>query len=67
MDKKPRYRIGTKVYSYQNTNTAYEINRVRLAEKGTPYKNAYRLSLPSGNSNWINENSLSKIKSRKKR
>ena len=58
-NKKAKYRLGQKVYSYQNPSTPAKINRIRLAEKGTQYDNAYRLSLPSGNSKWIGEGSLS--------
>ena len=67
VNKKSKYRIGEKVYSYQNPTVARKIDRIRYAEKGTPFQNAYRLILKDSrgynkNSNWINENSLSKRK-----
>lgn len=63
--KKPKYKIGEKVYSYQNRNKPYPINYIR--ESNDPnYPHNYRLSLPNGNSNWISENSIAKTKNAKK-
>ena len=63
--KKAKYKVGTKVYSYQNPKTAAKINRIRYAEKNTPYQNAYRLSLSGGNSKWLGEASLSIYKKKR--
>jgi hypothetical protein len=55
--KKVKYKIGQSVYSYQNKAEKRPINYIRESEDGT-YDHKYRLSLPNGNSNWINEKSL---------
>jgi hypothetical protein len=55
--KKVKYKIGQSVYSYQNKTEKRPINYIRESEDGT-YDHKYRLSLPNGNSNWINEKSL---------
>jgi hypothetical protein len=61
---KPKYKIGDNVYSYQNESAPAPINYVRFSpwlNDGSVHKNdlyKYRLTLPEGNSKWINENSL---------
>jgi hypothetical protein len=68
--KKPKYHIGEAVYSYQNPSVARKINYIRAGKFGDRYSiTAYRLTLLDNegqlrNSNWINENSLSKRKQR---
>ena len=54
--KKPKYKIGQLVYSYQNKDTKYPINYIKEADDLGIIR--YRLSLPNGNSNWINEESI---------
>ena len=55
--KKVKYKIGQLVYSYQNKTKKCPINYIKESEDGQ-YDHKYRLSLPDGNSNWINESSL---------
>jgi hypothetical protein len=57
--KPPKFKIGDRVFSYQNRDKPAKINYIRLSED-PKFDHAYRLSLPDGNSNWINESSLSK-------
>jgi hypothetical protein len=64
--KKPKYKVGDMVYSYQNPTKKREINRV-FVEPDAGYQHKYRLSLvdAEGNkkhSNWTSESSLSKTK-----
>jgi hypothetical protein len=54
--KKPKYKVGQLVYSYQNKDTKYPINYVKEADELGIVR--YRLSLPDGNSHWINEESI---------
>jgi hypothetical protein len=66
--KKAKYKIGDKVYSYQNKSYLAPINYVKFnpwdINKGDHPNDTYvyRLSLKDGNSKWINEDSLSKRK-----
>lgn len=55
--KKVKYKVGQLVYSYQNKTKKCPINYIKESEDGT-YDHKYRLTLPDGNSNWINESSL---------
>ena len=60
--KKPKYKIGQMVYSYQNRNKKARINFIRISED-SQFDHKYRLTLPgedgyNKNSNWINESSL---------
>lgn len=54
--KKPKYKVGQMVYSYQNKTKKAPINYVRDADDLGVIR--YRLSLPDGNSSWISEGSL---------
>jgi hypothetical protein len=55
--KKVKFKIGQLVYSYQNKTKKHPINRI-MESDDSQYEHKYRLSLPSGNSNWISESSL---------
>jgi hypothetical protein len=58
--KKPKFKIGDKVYSYQNKKELGEVNRI-VVENDPEYEHKYRITLPNGqNSKWIDEPSLSK-------
>lgn len=63
--KAPKYKIGDMVFSYQNMQKAAPINYIRKSDDPT-YQHAYRLTLPRGNSKWINESSIAKTKTAKK-
>ena len=66
---KTKYKVGDKVYSWQNPAVACSINRISASpDVGYPHK--YRLTLIDShgnhyNSKWLNEGSLSKRKLRK--
>ena len=61
-----KYKLGQKVYSYQNKDYSAPINRVLFSpwdSSGKSHKNdtyKYKLSLKDGDSNWIDEKSISK-------
>lgn len=55
----PKYKVGDKVYSYQNKSEPGKVNKIRISYDST-YAHAYRLTLFNGqNSKWIDEHSLS--------
>jgi hypothetical protein len=61
--KKPKFKIGQFVYSYQNPNERRPINYIKESSE-QPYAHRYRLTLTDAsgygkNSNWIDEQSLS--------
>ena len=56
-----KYKIGDMVYSYQNKEQKCPINFIRPSEDER-YQHKYRLTLPNGNSNWIDEQSIFKFK-----
>lgn len=65
--RKPKYKLGAMVYSYQNRDYKAPVNFVR--DNGEGYAYSYRLSLRGPdeykvNSNWIDEGSLSKTPQR---
>ena len=60
--KKPKYKIGQMVYSYQNRDKKAPINYI-IFSQDPQFEHKYRLTLPgedgySRSSNWINESSL---------
>ncbi len=67
-EKSPKFKVGDKVYSYQNKSESAPIAYARFSawdkENGAHENDVwkYKLSLKDGYSNWINEESLSKTK-----
>lgn len=62
--KKPKYKVGDEVYSYQNPTVKRPITMIR-EPKEPGFDPAYKLSLKTKDgytrsSNWINESSLYK-------
>ena len=62
--KEPRYKLREKVYSYQNPYEKMEISHIAKSDD-PKYSHRYKLALKEGgysrSSNWINEESLSKM------
>lgn len=67
--KKPKYKVGDEVYSWQNPTVKRKINRINLSDDGN-YQHRYRLTFydkdgyPT-NSKWMGESSLYKRKKAK--
>lgn len=67
--KKPKYKIGDLVFSWQNPTVKRKINRINLSDDGN-YSHTYRLTFfdkdgYQTNSKWMNESSLYKTKKTK--
>ena len=61
--KKPKFKIGDKVYSYWNESTPGSIGQMTFDDYGKFWK--YAVNHPQNGRRWINENSLSKRKLKK--
>ena len=59
--KKPKFKVGAKVYSYQNESYKAPIVMIRLSDDPA-YAHKYKLQLKGHQSNWIDEQSLSRTK-----
>lgn len=55
--KKVKYKVGQLVYSYQNKTKKYPIIHIYKSENPR-YDHKYKLQLPDGSSNWIDESSI---------
>ena len=62
--KKVKYKVGQLVYSYQNKVKKYPIRLIRKSGD-SKYSHAYKISLPKGYSNWIDEKSIYLTKKKK--
>ena len=65
--RKPKYKVGDMVYSWQNPTVKRRVSHIR--EQDPPYQHQYKVSLRdkdgySYSSKWMGENSLSRTKKR---
>jgi len=69
-NKSAKYKVGDKVYSYQNKSYLAPISYVKfvpylsMSEPNAKDSYKYKLKLKDGYSNWINEEGLLKIKTK---